>query len=191
MGAQAKKKGPVKGGKGGRKANKQSSETAPSWALEQLALEQEEEESDDEEEVRTSPHRTAPHRTAPHRTALHCTAVHLTAQRAPHAPRTQHAPYLVRKVPEGEQGCFARLEHACSLCGAEPAAGSGQKWKACGACGITQYCSADCQREAWKRPVGHKSSCGAPLPTPGAVAAASPEALAALLAQWCRADVEL
>ena len=40
MGAQAKKKGPVKGGKGGRKANKQAGETAPSWALEQLALEQ-------------------------------------------------------------------------------------------------------------------------------------------------------
>ena len=98
---------------------------------------------------------------------------------------------LARAQPEGEQGCFARLEVACSLCGAEPAEGSGQKWKACGACGITQYCSADCQREAWKRPVGHKSSCGAPLPTPGAVAAASPEALAALLAQWCRADVEL
>ena len=38
MGAQAKKKGPVKGGKGGRK--KQTGEAAPSWALEQLALEQ-------------------------------------------------------------------------------------------------------------------------------------------------------
>ena len=36
MGAQAKKKGPVKGGKGGRK--KQTGEAAPSWALEQLAL---------------------------------------------------------------------------------------------------------------------------------------------------------
>ena len=57
MGAQAKKKGPVKGGTGGRKANKQSSETAPSWALEQLALEQEEEESESEDEVRQpSPH---------------------------------------------------------------------------------------------------------------------------------------
>ena len=38
MGAQAKKKGPAKGGKGGRK--KQAGEAAPSWALEQLALEQ-------------------------------------------------------------------------------------------------------------------------------------------------------
>jgi len=146
MGALPKKKGPVKGGKGGRKTNTQSNESAPSWALEQLALEQDtadsEVESEEEEE-------------------------------------------------EGEQGSFPRLEHACSLCGAEPAEGSGKRWKACGACGITQYCSADCQREAWKRPVGHKSSCGAPLPTPGAVAAASPDALAALLAQWCRADVEL
>ena len=48
MGAQAKKKGPVKGGKGGRKANKQSGETAPSWALEQLALEQDAADVEDE-----------------------------------------------------------------------------------------------------------------------------------------------
>ena len=90
---------------------------------------------------------------------------------------------------DGEEAPFPHLEHACSLCGAELT--DGKQWKACGACGITRYCSADCQREAWKRPVGHKASCGARLPTPGRVSRASPEALPALLAQWCRADLEL
>lgn len=86
---------------------------------------------------------------------------------------------------------FARLVSCCSLCGAEPEEGAA--FKACGACGVTRYCSPECQRTAWKKPVGHKASCGAkqPLPSPDALAAAAAPAVCAVLREFGRADVEL
>jgi hypothetical protein len=62
---------------------------------------------------------------------------------------------------------MSRLERCCANCGAEPAAS--ETFKRCGKCRITSYCSAACQKEAWK---SHKINCGAALPSVDAVSSA-------------------
>ena len=84
---------------------------------------------------------------------------------------------------------FERLSDCCSWCGNDP---SGAPFKRCAACGITAYCSAECQRDAWKRAGGsHKASCGSALPTPASLAGAAPTILVSVLAEFGRADAAL
>lgn len=77
-----------------------------------------------------------------------------------------------------EYSCFAKLCHAC----AKPEA-RGSKLLRCGACGVSSYCSAACQKADWK--AGHKGACkalGESRAALAAAAAAVPAAAAAAAA---------
>ena len=84
---------------------------------------------------------------------------------------------------------FPRLRSCCSLCGAEP--DGEEAFKSCGKCGVTRYCGVACQREAWKQPCAHKSSCGCELPTSNAIASGTLTEVATILHEFRRADASL
>ena len=55
-------------------------------------------------------------------------------------------------------------------------------WRACSGCKALVYCSAECQKQGWKR--GHQKSCGEPLPTPESVPALAPKKVSAVLREF-------
>ena len=82
-----------------------------------------------------------------------------------------------------------RLSTRCAACGKLPPRGS--HWKHCSRCNGPSYCGKQCQSDAWQS--GHKASCKAwsGMPTHERISQAGPGALAALLAEFGRADAGL
>ena len=67
-------------------------------------------------------------------------------------------------------GGFATwLASCCATCGKGSSADC--VLVKCGKCELIRYCGRDCQLRAWKE-LGHKRSCGCPLPTQEAFASA-------------------
>lgn len=82
-----------------------------------------------------------------------------------------------------------RLSIRCAACGKLPPRGS--HWKHCARCNGPSYCGKQCQSDAWQS--GHKTSCKvwSGMPTHERISQAGPGALAALLAEFGRADAGL
>ena len=58
---------------------------------------------------------------------------------------------------------FLGLQDNCACCGSPPP--EGKRHPACRGCRLVRYCSeGPCQKTAWKK-LGHKKSCGRPLPS--------------------------
>ena len=76
---------------------------------------------------------------------------------------------------------FDGLARRCAACGAPPAAN--KPFSACQACNLTRYCSVECQRHAYKE-LGHRASCGLPLPMPATVRSATATDLPSVLQEF-------
>ena len=76
----------------------------------------------------------------------------------------------------------------CAVCGALPS--PGKRLQKCDACKLVCYCGREHQVLAWKM-MGHKHSCGAPLPTSDSVMASSPAKTIAVLREFGQGSVEV
>ena len=81
--------------------------------------------------------------------------------------------------------CAPWLETQCATCGSRPV-----KLLKCAKCGLIRYCSKECQVRAWKE-LGHKRSCGNPLPTREVFATASIETVVTMTREFHGADAGL